>query len=142
MVQSIDETSSWLSLLGAKDSDLEGEIARQAAVALAKKNFTQDDVSYIAKLDLSIVDGTLAVSGDRLERLRKLCRLWETDFRASPITSHRRFIGPLIVAAKRALYPMVKIVMREPMRQQRDFNAAAVCLLAELCNDLAEERKP
>jgi hypothetical protein len=127
---------SWLFILGEEDEKLASEISSFARRKLAEDKFTDQDLDYIAKLDLGVVDGRLEVRAERLEQLRRLCRLCEVDFRAAPITSHRPVIGHLIVAAKRAVIPLIRALLREPMRQQRDFNAAAICLLAEISNEL------
>ena len=84
---------------------------------------------------MKLCDGSLKLSKKRLEKLRRLCQLWEVNLKPAEITSHRKVIGPLIVAVKKLVYPILKVLLKETIKQQRDFNAAAVALIADLANE-------
>ncbi len=78
------------------------ELARFSDACVMDKieagEYTRDEIAYIEKVDLQAVKGSLQVSKQRLEKLRRLCQCWEIDITVGEITSHRKIIGPLIVA--------------------------------------------
>lgn len=82
------------------------------------------------------------VSDSHLDKLRRLCQLWDLELKPAAISSHRPVIGPLIVALKRALARVVGVIMREPLAHQRDFNAVTISLLAELARDANRRHEP
>ncbi|MCB0353122.1 MAG: hypothetical protein KDD64_06335, partial [Bdellovibrionales bacterium] len=76
------------------------------------------------------------VSDEVLEKLRRLCQLWNVRLLPQEkITSHRPLIGPVIVAVKKAIFPIVRYILKDVLHQQRSFNAAAIQLLAEIASD-------
>ena len=75
-----------------------------------------------------------------LDKLRRLCQLWDVDLRCSGITSHRPVLGPFIVAMKKLFYPFLRVFLKDALQQQRDFNAAAVSLLADLASKQLSEK--
>lgn len=84
-------------------------------------------------MEPGVLKSTLKASDVELEALRRLCQIWDVDLKQPAITSHRKFIGPIIVAAKRIVFPILRTFMRDTLRQQRDFNAQAIALLMQLC---------
>jgi hypothetical protein len=124
--------TSWLTVAGKSDGDLEAVLAQEVASKIAAGRYTVDNVAYISKVHLNLEPGYLQVSDKTLEKLRRLCQLWDVDIRATNITSHRKVIGPLIVAAKKIVYPLLKVFLKDFIRQQRSFNAAVIALLAEV----------
>lgn len=135
----IELPSSVTALIAA---DLETTAAARVQTKISEKRFRLEDVEYISRLRFTLGGSSagpeeqpveVSISPERLEKLRRLCQLWEVDLKPpSTITSHRRFIGPVIVALKRAAYPVLRFFMRETLRKQRDFNAAVVAYLTEL----------
>ncbi len=99
------------------------------------------DVSNIRNRTLDLIPKDLSVNAVTLEKLRRLCQLWEVDIRVSEITSHRKYIGPVVVKVKKMLFPIIRFFMKDLIREQRDFNAASIELLAELCNQTSEKIK-
>jgi len=124
---------SWIDVCGKDRADIALQVSQQVTDKIGAGKFRTEDIEYIARVDRRLVDGTLTVSDARLEKLRRLCQLWEVDLKAGEISSHRKIIGPLIVAFKKLLLPIVRVLFKDTLRQQRDFNAAAISLLAELC---------
>lgn len=126
-------TKNWINLPDSSESQrLEGEVARRVTAKVEAGEYNTEDIRYVSKLARPLVANQVSLSDERLEMLRRVCQLWDINFRATDITSHRPVIGPVIVAIKRALMPILKILMRDVINQQRDFNAAAVILLAEI----------
>jgi hypothetical protein len=100
---------------------------------LTEGHYKQGDIDFVREVSFLPVKGRLEVSDQLLERLRRLCQLWEVDLLAPrQLSSHRKFIGPLIVAAKRLCFPILKIFLKDTLRRQRDFNAQVIVTLAEL----------
>ena len=129
---------TWLKVCGAEREDIAHELEGAVAAKISAGKFRAADVEYIARIDRGLVDGALEVSDSRLEMLRRLCRLWEVDLKAGEISSHRKILGPFIVAFKRLLLPMVRALFKDTLRQQRDFNAAAIAMLTELSRERKE----
>lgn len=133
-----EKRESWIT--GAADGSLEEKIEALVQQRISKGEYKSEDARYIEKLPVSIVGGALAVDDRVLEKLRRLCQLWDVEMKPVKITSHRKVIGPFIVFAKKLIFPLLKVFLKEPLRQQRDFNAAAIALLAELSNQNIKER--
>lgn len=127
----------WLEVLGATAPELEGRVASRVEAHLAAGRYTAENIRYVSSLERPATPGALAVSAEALERLRRLCQVWEVDFKpARTITSHRPVIGPLIVAAKRLAFPVMRFFMRETLRQQREFNVAVIEAVTELARQI------
>ena len=121
---------SWLSIAGTDSSDLAAELERRVEEKISAGEFHRDNVRYIEKLDRSAISGELEVSDECLERLRRLCELWDVDLRIHGIKSHRKFLGPFIVAAKKLVFPVLRAFMKDFISQQRAFNGEVISYLA------------
>jgi len=129
-------STGWLTVLGERDEVLAARLGERVEARVRAGELTARHIADVAKMNLSPTKGSLVIPTVTLERLRRLCQLWDVDLRpAREITSHRRFIGPVIVAAKRLLFPIVRFFMQDTLRQQREFNATAIALLADLANE-------
>lgn len=127
---------SWITAPSIDCLALEAELEGDVAGRVQAGKYSRDDAQYVSKISLSLCrDGGLSLSDARLEKLRHLCQLWDVDIHMKEISSHRPFVGRLIVGVKRALYPIIKVFLRDFIRQQRAFNAEAIALLAELSNE-------
>ena len=131
------ENAAWLVWQGSEQQQLSAELDNLVEQKIKSGLYHQDELGRIRKLSLALSDGSLDVSEETLEKLRRLCQLWDIDLRPFGVSSHRKIIGPLIVFAKKLVTPILRIFLKDMIRQQRDFNAAAIALLAELSN-----RKP
>ena len=135
--------NEWLSFEPIGDltpSQLGGLLSERVNKRLEAGEYSEENVRYIANLSLPISRGNLEVSDEVLEKLRRLCQLWNVRFLESKeISSHRPFIGPIIVRLKKLLLPMIKTLMKDVIHQQRAFNAVAVQLLAEIAHQSASE---
>lgn len=122
---------SWITSVGQAATDIEDRCYRKVAERISAGNYRAQDLEYIARLDLPAVKGTLKMTDRQLEKLRRLCQLAEVDLIPAHISSHRPVIGPVIVAAKRILFSILKVLFKDTLRKQRDFNAAVISFLAE-----------
>lgn len=145
----MDKTNSepWLSLppdLGSS-AELMERCENRLAARMEQGEFNRENIEYVKELKLNVCSGELNVSDELLERLRQTCRVWNVDMKSKEISSHRPIIGPLFVAAKKALFPIVHFFLKDTLRQQRDFNASVIRALAQLSQEKSrgkEQRSP
>ena len=127
---------SWITVCGQPAEALEKTVHDAIQQKLASGEIPADQVKYIQQVRLhSFTD--LAVSALTLERLRRLAQTWEVRLIPQEITSHRAILGPIIVAAKRAMFPVLQYFFKTFIQQQRSFNAGVVELLTELSHEVS-----
>ena len=124
---------SWIRIEGADQPELAGRLKARLDRKVRADEVNLDEIRRVEKLTF-LPAGKIELGGESLDKLRRLCQLWDIDLRCQGISSHRPLIGPLIVAIKKLLYPVLKVFLKDTLQQQRDFNAAAVSLLADLAS--------
>ena len=124
---------SWLKICGSAEPELAGRLTARLARKIKANQVNIDEIRRVEKLTF-LSGGRTELSDDSLDKLRRLCQLWDVDLRCSGITSHRPVIGPCVVAMKKLLYPFLRVFLKDALQQQREFNAAAVSLLADLAS--------
>jgi len=125
---------AWIKVLQQPDPSLEKLLSERVQEKVTSKEFTREDINYIEKLNMELIKNKLDVSDATLEKLRTSCGLWFVDLKDHEISSHRKFLGPVIVGLKKLLYPILRVLLKDTLRQQRAFNASVICLLADLSN--------
>jgi hypothetical protein len=126
----------WIVACGQAAPELASILQSRVATRIKAGEFLPDTLHYFQEVSFKPVTGDLTVSEKRLEQLQKLCQLWDVRIRPQEVTSHRRILGPLIVAVKKLAYPVLGAFLKETFHQQRSFNAAAIALVAELSEEL------
>lgn len=126
----------WVVSHGEAAPELAALLSARVTARIQAGDFLPDTIKYFQEVSFKPVPGDLTVSDTRLEQLQKLCQLWDVRLRPKEVTSHRRLLGPIIVAAKRLAYPVLGAFLKESFHQQRSFNAAAIALLAELSQEV------
>jgi hypothetical protein len=125
----------WVFLSGAPDVSivrlLEARVAGDHSAGL----YTASDEQQIGHIQLPTSRAAFVTSPERLERLRRLCQIYSVHLRPEEITSHRKVIGPFIVAAKKAFFRLLEGLLGRSIKHQRDFNSEVVALLTDLCNE-------
>ena len=134
-ITEIEPSASWLTVAGSSAPELAAALQAAVERKISAGTIKRQDVDYIGRINRELVAGTLRVSDSKLEKLRRLCQLWEVDMKVGPVTSHRKYVGPIIVTFKNLLFPILRVLLKDTFRQQRDFNAAAISLLTELCQE-------
>jgi hypothetical protein len=115
-------------------------IEQDMQARMDSSEYTADEAYYVSHVDLTLCKKELRLSDERLEKLRQLCQLWDIDLRHKEITSHRKFVGPVIVFAKKRIYPLFRFFLKDLIHQQQRFNATAIALIADLSSeDIPEE---
>ena len=127
-------------MCGEADANLEQRVATQVQNRIAAGQFAARDVEYVSKLSRPIFSGSTQLDDDSLEKLRTLCKLWDVDIRPAAITSHRKFVGPIIVKCKQIFFPLLRVLLKDFIAQQREFNATAITLLAKLSGQRHERK--
>jgi len=128
--------SSWLKIEGYPVAGLQSSLEDIVKNKILAGKYADRDVKYIASLSRPVLNEKLSVTAERLEKIRAMCQSWDVDFRPVQITSHRRFIGRFIVAAKRAFQPIIKGILKDTIAQQRNFNAAVISAVTDLSNEV------
>ena len=141
---------SWLLIAGVANSELENELESLVATSFKKHNFSTSSLAYLKKLDRGIKitpedscqpdlqSGSCEQSESEqkndliIQKLRSLCSFWDIDPTAGSIHSHRKYLGPFIVKGKKALFSVLRVLLKPSFEKQRDFNAQVIELLAEM----------
>lgn len=125
-------SNAWLSLDTEFESELRESAEKKVKDKLQSGIFSVRDLNKIQSLDLMPFRDATDLSEDQLELFRKLCQAWDLDLRLQSISSHRPLIGPVIVGLKKLIFPVLRALLKDILRQQREFNATSIALLADL----------
>ena len=123
-----------LILNGKSSPELETEVKKRVSERIAAGKYKREDVEYVKNLDLFPLTDASNLDSEMLERLRRVSQVWEVKLGYDEITSHRPVLGPIIVGIKKIIFPLVSLVLKKPLEQQRRFNAEVVSLLAKLAS--------
>lgn len=110
----------------AQHSNTVIEHARSALAARLESaaNYSRDEIDKVSSLNHRLVPQGLTVDLHTSERLRALARLSQTELKPPIIMrSHRKLIGPVIVAAKRAIWPLLNALLKDFVEAQREYNS-------------------
>jgi hypothetical protein len=124
--------TDWITYAGRPANELIEATSNAVKSRIKRGAYTQADIAYVARLSRPLIKDKLELSETQLTLLRNVCQNWDPQFRDIGIRSHRPIIGPVIVALKRALFPLVKLFLKDTLRQQREFNASVTALLAQV----------
>ncbi len=122
-------------MCGGADAELAARVAVRVSELEARGQCTAAEREHVQGLGLGPSQNGFVTSPYRLELLRRLCQIYSVDVKEREISSHRRIVGPLIVAVKKVLFKIVKVLLGPTFQHQRDFNAVTVSLLIDLCNE-------
>lgn len=127
-------SGSWVLIGGREDSELEASLRARMdeRIALGRLSAEEEKVVQKAEHDPFPFGGIK----DRvvLERIRSLCQTFDVQFEELPISSHRKFIGPVIVFCKKLILRSVKPITAQILRKQTDFNANAIMALSSMAS--------
>jgi hypothetical protein len=126
---------SWLSAPEGLSDELQQRIAVRSEKRRASGAWIEADERQVREMSLLFSRDRFATSPEKLELLRALCRTFNVEFKSDVQPSHRKVIGPIIVAIKRAIVPFLTALIGPAFFKQREFNACVVKLLGELSNE-------
>ena len=89
----------------------------------------------VAGFSASLSHDTFMASPELMNLIRSLCQLYGRGVQAQKIQSHRRVIGPVIVAVKKVMHRLVLALLGPSFQFQREFNAHVIRLLSDLSNE-------
>ncbi len=128
-----------LIVCGQSDSQLLASLQARIEARISQGDYNRDEIHYVSKVNLELVNESLSVDQVTLEKLRQACQLWDIQFRPVNISSHRKFIGPVIVALKKLALPIIKLLMKDVIERQRLFNATMIGIVARLSNQKSKD---
>lgn len=131
----MSQAQSWITLCGEPAPLISADLEARVQARLQSKEFRQDELDYVRTATYLPIAGDLQVTENELNVLRRLCQSWDIELRPLTITSHRPIIGPVIVAVKKILFPLVQVFLKDLIRQQRDFNSSAIALMGALVSE-------
>jgi hypothetical protein len=101
-------------------------------------SYTVDEINEIESLEKRLFPQDFCLDVETTKRFRALCALSKHELKSSmSITSHRKFIGPIIVAAKKLLWPLIRIHLKNNFDNLEEFSARTVETLAQQHLELA-----
>ena len=107
--------------LGALNDSIESAVRARVN---ASEEYTWAETKDIAAMNRKLFPDGFEVDSEPLERLRVLARLYRCEIQPPhSIKSHRKIVGPLIVAAKRMLWPIINLHMEPCLDQLQEFHS-------------------
>ena len=134
-----EQLSGWISVCGKEDFEIEKSCEENLLKRKAEKSVLSQTIKDVIEMRLPL-SGVAMTEEQRLDKLRRLCQLWDVDVRVNNISSHRKVIGPFIVLVKKILFPFLKVLLKDFIEQQREFNATTILLLSEINNSISKGR--
>ncbi|MEK6692153.1 MAG: hypothetical protein AABY44_01850 [Nitrospirota bacterium] len=117
---------------------LEKEIKRRVSEKIEKGVYNPEEIGNVSKRKLDILLD-LEIE-DSFRRFHYLYGNWDIT-KEFQITSHRPFIGPFIVVAKRLIRFLVKSYTKSIFKNQAGFNRDLILLNKEILKELKGLRK-
>jgi O-antigen chain-terminating methyltransferase len=106
--------------------------------------YTDEEIREVSELKNQISPQQGGSYGELALHLRRLHHNWEVANSAALITSHRKILGPFIVALKKIGFRIFRFIAHPFVIRQTEFNAASVrfaSVLMEELSRLAQENK-
>ena len=124
---------AWLRVPGADGEAIAARLRERVEERIARGVVTAEEIEEVAAARLEVFDeGDLAS-----EAFRRCCVTAAVD-RPAVITSHRAVVGPILVAAKRALARLLRFQNEAALARQREFNENVLRVLRELLRRSSE----
>lgn len=110
--------------------DLSDRVESAASARRASAAVSEQEISHVAGLDRRLFPDGFELDHPNSEMYRRLAILSQSELRPVQITSHRRYIGKLIVFAKRCTWPLLKVHLEKRFRSLDEFSRTTVYQLA------------
>jgi hypothetical protein len=128
--------SNTVIVCGKPSAELLSELERIADGRMEGGAYSRKSVDDVRALDTMPLKGDVFLSAELVEAFRRLCQLHNVTLLESEISSHRRFVGPVIVFGKKMLYRILRPLLEKTLHQQQEFNAAAIYALGALASNI------
>ena len=87
------------------------------------QEYTSEESQQITTLDRSLFGGRLVLNDEQTTALRSLAKLSQIELKQGrEISSHRKYIGPIIVFFKKLSWPLIRVHLKEPFDGLREFS--------------------
>lgn len=126
------ETQLGVTVCGDAAPDLDRQLLARRAAHLASGKLLEATIRDIEETTFRPVPEGRELDDDSVERLRRLCQLWDVTLRPHTLSSHRPVIGHVIVFFKRILLRVMQFLLKDTLHQQRSFNAEVIRALSEM----------
>lgn len=126
--------------INTKDVNVEEIMQEIHRRVLEKKQagiYTDDELRRITELKSDLSPKTNEHYGELNLHLRKLHLYWDVAASGTAITSHRKILGPVMVAAKQVGFKFLSFFGSAFFKRQTDYNAANVRFNTIVLEELA-----
>lgn len=107
------------------------------ARCVGNAEYTADEVEKVSHLTKKLFRGDTPMPIEVEEQFRRLCRFTEMGLPVQfSISSHRKFVGPVIVFMKRCLLALLRPVLADTMTSIRSFCELSVMEMAQQRTDI------
>jgi hypothetical protein len=104
-----------------------------------QQNYSSDEIERVSSLDSRLFPPNYSLSKEATRDLRALCSLSQCELmHPAKISSHRRIIGRPIVAAKRLLWRLISLHLKDTLSGLQEFCAWSVYSQAKLLARISE----
>jgi hypothetical protein len=127
----------------ANASGLENKLKERLERRLSKSSdYSAKEIQEIDELNPYLFPANFRLEKADAAAIRSICTLSQTELKpARSITSHRKLIGPIIVAIKKATWPMIKFHLTDSFKGIGQFNSWAVHTICKLLSDQRQLQK-
>lgn len=113
----------------ALDARIEERLERRLADV---PNYTHLEIDTVTNLDCRLFPPGFELSEEASKEFRTLCQTSQVTIpRPTMFSSHRKYLGPLIVFAKKLTWPLVQIHLKQTLTSMSEFNSQVVMQLAK-----------
>ena len=92
--------------------------------------YTVNEIEAVSSCLERLFPPDFAISKELTETFRLLAKYTRVDLRPRNLSSHRKYIGPVIVMCKQMLFKIVGVIMKDTLNGQEIFNRHLLKALA------------
>lgn len=111
------------------------ELSSKIYAELQQAGVHQQEQSDVSNKELVFGTQSLNISQEMLVHLRNACSHWYAEPGVPKIESHRKFIGPVIVAFKKFNFKIISILLKDFFNRQSNFNSSVIAAMAEMIKE-------
>ncbi len=121
-------------------NSLQGEIQAQLDARLRgnPRHYNTSEIQAIALTETHLFPTGFQLTESETEEFRALCNFSQVSLRPARITSHRKYLGPIIVFLKRCSWPLLQVHLKNVFAGVQEFQIRSVVTMAR---QLVENRR-
>jgi len=93
-------------------------------------NYTVNEIEEVSNRSERLFRDNFEISKEQTELFRVLASHAHVKLHPRNITSHRKYIGPIIVGLKKVLFKLVGVILKDTFNTQEMFNRYTIKTLA------------